>query len=54
MSDNEHLCGALDPVADQNANRGDVRSKKHDFHNAPLFQAGQPQSYFLFAWGFGR
>ena len=28
-SDNEHLCGALDPVMDQNANRGDVRVKKH-------------------------
>ena len=27
-SGNEHLCGALDPVADQNANRRDVRSKK--------------------------
>ena len=24
-SDNEHLCGALDPVTDQNVNRGDVR-----------------------------
>ena len=26
-SDDEHLCGALDPVTDQNVNRGDVRSK---------------------------
>ena len=39
-SDNEHLCGALDPVTDQNVNRGDVRSKKHDCHNAPLLQGG--------------
>ena len=39
-SDNEHLCGALDPVADQNVNRGDVRSKKYDFHNAPLLRGG--------------
>ena len=39
-SDNEHLCGALDPVTDQNVNRGDVRSKKHDCHNAPLFRGG--------------
>ena len=39
-SDNEHLCGALDTVTDQNVNRSDVRSKKHDCHNAPLFQGG--------------
>ena len=39
-SDNEHLCGALDPVTDQSVNRGDVRLKKHDCHNAPLFQGG--------------
>ena len=39
---NEHLGGTLDPVTDQNVNRGDVRSKlkKHDCHNAPLFQGG--------------
>ena len=36
-SDNEHHCGPLDPVTDQNVNRGDVRSTKHDCHNAPLF-----------------
>ena len=39
-SGNEHLCGALDPMTDQNVNRGDVRSKKYDCHNAPLFQGG--------------
>ena len=26
-SDNEHLCGPLHPMTDQNANRGDVRVK---------------------------
>ena len=39
-SDNEYLCGALDPVTDQNVNRGDVRSKKRDCVNAPLFHGG--------------
>ena len=39
-SDNTHRCGALDLVTDQNANRGDVRSKKRDCHNAPLFHGG--------------
>ena len=40
--DNTHhcTCGALDPVTDQNVNRGDVRSKKRDCHNAPLFHGG--------------
>ena len=28
------------PVTDQNVNRGDIRSKKHDCLNAPLFQGG--------------
>ena len=27
-SNNEHLCGSLHPVADQNVNRGDVRVRK--------------------------
>ena len=30
--DNEHRCGALDPVTDQNVNIGDIRLKKHDCH----------------------
>ena len=36
-SDNKHGCGALDPVTDQNVNRGDVRSKKRDHRRARAF-----------------
>ena len=39
-SDNDHRCGALNPVTGQTVTKGDVRVKKWYRHNAPLFQGG--------------